>query len=645
MPFEKIALFKIGAPPLALFEITYALGRLGVAVFEERPQVFAPAPPLPIEEDLRQLGGWLELLGGGRGGVEVPRDRLLHELLRDALGAVERCTQAYRRGDQVVETVSKREVMECLKSAGWDIDAVATLYRHAAWTAEMYNRCAYSEGRETGQYFTSLERELAAQEAERRRLEMIYKFLSELPPGGLKVPRGYQVVLNPIHRVEAPHERVRIGDLDVYITVEGQDYGGVAVPREYLLDPQLARRLVADALASADRALAKLRERLAYLRSQYEKFSAFGDYNWGRDAATVAFYVRERDLKAVDEAIAKVLARFYTATSFAYRLEVSTKFIYTAEAPRAERWPKPIQAFTTLVYMVGPPGPEEISPVPLVALLFPVFFGWMFGDVGHGLLIAAVALLLHKLGKRDWAYIWGAAAASSIAFGLYYGEVFGLPLWGAERAEHPIAEGLAAAAVFGFLVVLVAFLLKILNLLLLGERFMALGPYAGLLALYVSIGAAFLKLFNVADALSGRPGAWLLAGLIDAAPHIALFSAVWLAASMTYAIRRYRAKPSEVLGELPLAFIETFIGATANLFSFMRLEIIHVIHATLTHLTLRAASLPGGIAITILLQLLVVLGEGFLTTIQSLRLVYYETLTKFYHGTGRIFKPDKIEEK
>ncbi|WP_053240477.1 hypothetical protein [Pyrobaculum islandicum] len=77
----------------------------------------------------------------------------------------------------------------------------------------------------------------------------------------------------------------------------------------------------------------------------------------------------------------------------------------------------------------------------------------------------------------------------------------------------------------------------------------------------------------------------------------------------------------------------------------MRLEIVHDTHGTLTHLTLRAASLSGGIVITILLQLLVVLSEGKLTTIQSLRLVYYETLTKFYHCTGRVFRLDKIEEK
>jgi V/A-type H+-transporting ATPase subunit I len=74
---------------------------------------------------------------------------------------------------------------------------------------------------------------------------------------------------------------------------------------------------------------------------------------------------------------------------------------------------------------MGAPGPKELSPVPLVAVLFPLYFGWMFGDVGHGLLLALFAVSLYKLGKRDWAWIWGFAAVSVVLFGLYYGEAFG----------------------------------------------------------------------------------------------------------------------------------------------------------------------------------------------------------------------------
>jgi len=46
--------------------------------------------------------------------------------------------------------------------------------------------------------------------------------------------------------------------------------------------------------------------------------------------------------------------------------------------------------------------------------------------------------------------------------------------------------------------------------------------------------------------------------------------------------------------------------------------------------------------VVILLQLLIILGEGFFASVQSLRLLYYETLAKFYEGSGRVFKPHKI---
>ncbi|MFZ8809910.1 MAG: hypothetical protein ACO2PN_17630 [Pyrobaculum sp.] len=62
----------------------------------------------------------------------------------------------------------------------------------------------------------------------------------------------------------------------------------------------------------------------------------------------------------------------------------------------------------------------------------------------------------------------------------------------------------------------------------------------------------------------------------------------------------------------------------------------------MTHLSLKALQLPGGIVLVVFLQLLVILGEGFFASVQSLRLLYYETLTKFYEGSGRIFESHKI---
>jgi len=125
-------------------------------------------------------------------------------------------------------------------------------------------------------------------------------------------------------------------------------------------------------------------------------------------------------------------------------------------------------------------------------------------------------------------------------------------------------------------------------------------------------------------------------------PALALLGLAWLAASILYGKIRRVGEVSVLLSELPVAIIEVLIASSANLFSFVRLEMLHIIHATLTQLSLKALQLPGGIVLVVFLQLLIILGEGFFASVQSLRLLYYETLTKFYEGSGRVFKPHKI---
>jgi len=642
VPFEKVALFKVGAPPLVIFEIIYRLARLGKVVFENRPEPFAPAPALPeVEEKIEKLNGFFALIGTEGGNAYIPEERLLTELLDKAVSAVGLCLKELRRGDVVIETLSKKDVIECVQALGWDLNALSTLRRYVTQTFEIYSKSAYSEGAETGQRFISIEKELLAREEELRRLRLLYKFLAALPRG-FKVPHGYQIIINPTKPLHTPCEKVKIEDLDVYITVEGEGHGGVVVHPEYLEDPKLALQLVSPALKAAEESLQELRKTYKNLRELYLKFSSFADFNWERNAVTVSFYVIEKDLKLIDEILAEIIARFYVATSFSYKFQISTKFIYIEEAPRAERWPRPLQAFTTLVYWIGPPGPKEVSPVPLVAVLFPLYFGWMFGDVGHGLLLALFAWLLYKMGKEDWAWIWGFTSLSATLFGLYYGEAFGIRIREAEIGITPL-EGIASAILFGFTVLLIAFILKLVNLALRREYYVAAGLYAPLLLLYTSIGALVLGLFEVPQILESKPGIWLVAPLPEMASTLALLGVSWLGLSIVYGRVKYVKELKVLCSELPIVFIETFMAGIANIFSFVRLEILHILHATLTHLSLRALALPGGVVLVIFLQLLIIIGEGFFASIQSLRLLYYETLTKFYEGTGRVFKPYKLE--
>jgi V/A-type H+-transporting ATPase subunit I len=71
-----------------------------------------------------------------------------------------------------------------------------------------------------------------------------------------------------------------------------------------------------------------------------------------------------------------------------------------------------------------------VDPTPYVAVFFPMLFGIVVGDIGHGLLLGAISALIawrsprRGLG-RDIAKIGGAMALFTVAFGFLYGEFFG----------------------------------------------------------------------------------------------------------------------------------------------------------------------------------------------------------------------------
>ncbi|MFC6752824.1 V-type ATP synthase subunit I [Halorubrum tibetense] len=104
--------------------------------------------------------------------------------------------------------------------------------------------------------------------------------------------------------------------------------------------------------------------------------------------------------------------------------------------------------FELLVQGFGRPKYSEFDPTLLVFLTFPLMFGFMIGDIGYGVLYAAVGWYLYA--NYDGAFremgavaIW--AGAFTILFGIYYGiDLFGYhayPLLGIESWE--VSKGLS----------------------------------------------------------------------------------------------------------------------------------------------------------------------------------------------------------
>ena len=74
----------------------------------------------------------------------------------------------------------------------------------------------------------------------------------------------------------------------------------------------------------------------------------------------------------------------------------------------------------------------EIDPTLLVAIVFPIFFGMIVGDVGYGLVFLAISILGRRYFKTEgWTQLLNNlrnAAFSTIIFGLLYSEFFGFKL-------------------------------------------------------------------------------------------------------------------------------------------------------------------------------------------------------------------------
>jgi len=635
VPLEEVVMVRLSLPVDVLPDAIYLLGKLRVAMFEERPERLGRPRDPELWKLVDELGKVVNELGGGAGQVELPPARLC-ELVARALETGKSILQeAASTGDEVSKAVKLRQALEKHKD---EIAYIRSVYTAALKVQEVFNRCAYSEGYETGRALEAIINEY--EEAKRRAeaLSKLYTFLAALREAGyseVKLAEGCRFIIEPKYGVLYPHIAFAAGGMRVVLVCRGvEDFGGVVVPREYLESVPAALEVVASALREALAAVKRLEKTAREIMREYSRFSNFGDMDWDRhsDVASVAFYVRARDLQKVDEALAKLLATVYVADPRA-RVKISTEFkmtylreIPSEKRPVVERYPPVIRSFAKIVYMYGLPSPREIPPVPLVAFLFPLFFGWMYGDVGHGLLLLAFSLFIYRVEKwRDWGVILGAAAVLSILFGVLRCSAFGVEFCVPLLHRH---ESMYGAFLFGYVVMALAFILHFVNMVLRGEALVAAALVLPSVLLYMLLGLVVLRLF---------------VPFVPTVPwYLYWIPAVWLVLGFFVLYMRLGKHIKLAMEEVATSFMEAFIASTANILSFSRLFAVMVIHETLTRLVNGLWDVPGGFILVPLGHLLVASTEAFLAIVQSLRLVYYETLSKFYQGRGRPFTPFEL---
>ncbi len=95
-----------------------------------------------------------------------------------------------------------------------------------------------------------------------------------------------------------------------------------------------------------------------------------------------------------------------------------------------------VKPFEELTKLYGLPHYEELDPTPVIAITFPIIFGLMFGDLGHGLVLLIGGLTIGKLikgnqGIKNVCYIMAACGIAACFTGVLFGEFFGTKLpWG-----------------------------------------------------------------------------------------------------------------------------------------------------------------------------------------------------------------------
>ena len=114
------------------------------------------------------------------------------------------------------------------------------------------------------------------------------------------------------------------------------------------------------------------------------------------------------------------------------------------EVPTLFDNPRFVKTFEVITHSQGIPKKGEPDPTPMIALMWPIFYGLMFADMGHGLLLMALGLLFKFKGQGNlsrWGMLIAISGASAAIAGVGAGEAFGFHLDHMGPIEGLLEEG------------------------------------------------------------------------------------------------------------------------------------------------------------------------------------------------------------
>ena len=348
-----------------------------------------------------------------------------------------------------------------------------------------------------------------------------------------------------------------------------------------------------------------------------------------------------------------------------------------------------VRTFEVITQSQGIPKRGESDPTPMIALMWPIFYGLMFADVGHGLLLMGLGLVFKLKGQGNlsrWGMLIAISGASAAIAGVGTGEMFGFHIDHIQPFEGILEEGGALHSVswlvgaisvaqldfeqvimilkvslfLGIIHILWAFALHIKKLYQDGHKttmFTEAIPnvtlYGGIVVIMMcAIGSGY-DVMNMYSKIHTEAVPWVTVFLGDWAQVwiITRIAGIIVIASivvmMIGGLKHIKAHPEEG-GSPANVFMEVLLGKSveclAHTISYARLGIMLLVHAALLLTVNNSFASLGGVESPSALVLLIggnigiMMIEGLIVYIQSLRLHLYEFFTKWYDGGAEPFK-------
>jgi len=348
-----------------------------------------------------------------------------------------------------------------------------------------------------------------------------------------------------------------------------------------------------------------------------------------------------------------------------------------------------VRTFEVITQSQGIPKKGESDPTPMIALMWPIFYGLMFADLGHGLLLMGLGLVFKLKGQGNlsrWGMLIAISGASAAIAGVGTGEMFGFHIDHIQPFEGILEEGGALHSVswlvgaisvaeldfdqvimilkvslfLGIIHILWAFALHIKKLYqdghkttMITEAIPNVTLYGGIVVIMMcAIGSGY-DVMNMYSKIHTEAVPWVTIFLGDWAQVwiITRIAGIIVIASivvmMIGGLKHIKAHPEEG-GSPANVFMEVLLGKSveclAHTISYARLGIMLLVHAALlltvnnSFASLGGAESPSALVLLIGGNIGIMMIEGLIVYIQSLRLHLYEFFTKWYDGGAPPFK-------